>query len=50
MLLRHRRDEESALSLWTQGMNSSEKLNSLNAMYHRTIIGLKAPVMNNIGL
>ena len=28
-------------------MNSSVKLNSLNAMYHRTIIEFEASVMNN---
>ena len=27
--------------------HSSEKLNSDNAMYHRTIIGFEASVMNN---
>ena len=47
ILLWHRRERESAISLSTPGMNSSEKLNSLNAMYHRTITGLEASVMNN---
>ena len=47
ILLRHRRERESAISLSTPGMNSSEKLNSLNAMSHRTIIGFEASVMNN---
>ena len=45
--LRHRRERESAISLSTPGMNSSVKLNSDNAMYHRTIIGFEASVMNN---
>ena len=40
-------ERESAISLSTPGMNSSEKLNSDNAMYHRTIIGFEASVMNN---
>ena len=44
---RHKRERESAISLSTPGMNSSEKLNSDNAMYHRTIIGFEASVMNN---
>ena len=47
ILIRHRRERESAISLSTPGMNSSEKLNSDNAIYHRTIIGFEASVMNN---
>ena len=47
ILLRHRRERESAISLSTPGMNSSVKLNSDYAMYHRTIIGFEASVMNN---
>ena len=47
ILLRHKRERESAISLSTPGMNSSVKLNSDNAMYHRTIIGFEASVMNN---
>ena len=31
----------------TPGMNSSVKLNSLNAMYHRIIIGFEASLINN---
>ena len=38
---------ESAISLSIPGMNSSETLKSDNAMYHRTIIGFEASVMNN---
>ena len=45
--LRHNRERESSILLSTPGMNSSEKLNSDNAMYHRTIIGYEASVMNN---
>ena len=47
MLLRHRRERESAISLSTPGMNSIVKLHSDNAIYHRTIIGFEASVMNN---
>ena len=47
ILLRHKRERESAISLSTPGMNSGEKLNSDNAMCHRTIIGFEALVMNN---
>ena len=47
MLFQHRRDIASAISLSTPGMNSSVKLNSPNAMYHRTIIGYEAPLINN---
>ena len=47
VLLRHKRERGSAISLSTPGMNSSVKLNSDNAMYHRTIIGFEASVMNN---
>ena len=35
------------ISLSTPGMNSTVKLNSDNAIYHRTIIGFEASVMNN---
>ena len=47
ILLRHRRERESAISLSTPGMNSSVKLKSDNAMYHRTIIGFEASLKNN---
>ena len=47
MLFRHRRDIASAISFSTPGMNSSVKLNSLNAMYHRTIIGFEASLIKN---
>ena len=47
ILLRHKRERESAIPLSTPGMNSSKKLNSDNAMYHRTIIGFEASAMNN---
>ena len=47
MLFRHRRDIPSAISFSTPSMNSSVKLNSLNAMYHRTIIGFEASLINN---
>ena len=47
ILLRHRSERESAISLSTPGMNSSEKLNSLNALFHCTIIGLEASVIND---
>ena len=47
ILFRHGRERESAISLSTPGMNSSEKLNSLDAVYHRTIIGLEASVIND---
>ena len=40
-------ERESAISLSTPDMTSSEKLNSDNAMYHRTIIGFEASVINN---
>ena len=39
--------KESAILLSIPGMNSNVKLNSLKAMYHRTIIGFEASVMNN---
>ena len=47
MLLRQRRERESAISLSTPCMNFSEELNSLNATYHGTIIGLEASLTNN---
>ena len=47
MLFRHRRDIASAISFSTPGMNSSVKLNSLNTMYHRPIIGFEASLINN---
>ena len=47
ILLRQKRERESAISLSTPGMNFNDKLNSLNIMYYRTIIGLETSVMNN---
>ena len=47
VLLRHKRLREFAILLSTPGMNSSVNPKSLNAMYHRTIIGLGASVIND---
>ena len=47
IMLRQRRDIASAILLSTPLMKLSLKLNSLKAMYHRTIIGLEASLINN---
>ena len=47
MLFLQRRDVASAILLLSPAINSSLKVNSLNAMYHRRIIGLDASLMNN---
>ena len=44
---RQRRDIAVVLPFLILSMNSSVKLNSSNVMYHHTIIGLEASLMNN---
>ena len=47
ILFRQRRDIASAILLSTPLMKLRLKLNSLNAMYQRTIMGLEASLINN---
>ena len=46
MLFLQRRDIASAISFLTPGTNSSVKLNSLNLIYHRVIIGFEASLID----